>query len=299
MGWYIHHVNIPAHNVRESVAFYRKAAGMEECPWVYPDPERADNEPSDNEPDDNRASMGNHNRGVHIVNERPLFAHENGFMHNPTIGGHFAITVDDLPAVIRRLEAAGIPYDDAGVYAMAAMHQVYCYDPSFNLVEINQNVGERAGPAPQSDEEHGRTDQPGGQPGGWYLHHVNIAAVDVRKTVAFYTDIVGLKEKELVRPAAAGNFRADPEALAVFGSDNRGLHLIKPDPAWAMNNGLAHNPSIGGHFAVSVPDLDQVMTNLDELGVPYSDAGSIAMRGFRQVFCFDPSMNLVEFNAPV
>lgn len=289
MGWYVHHVNIPAHDVRESVRFYQTAAGMQECPWVYPDPERSDEAPLDN-----RASLGRHNRGVHIVTERPLFAHENGFMHNPTIGGHFAITVDDLGAVKRRLDAAGIPYDDAGVYAMADMHQVYVYDPSFNLVEINQNVGGRAGPAPEPDEEHGRVDQPG----GWYLHHVNIAVVDVRKAAAFYTEILGLTEKELVRPAEAGNFRADPEALAVFGSDNRGLHLIKPDATWAVNNGLAHNPSIGGHFAVTVPDLDALMARLDDLGVPYSDAGSIAMRGFRQVFCFDPGMNLVEFNSP-
>ena len=62
---------------------------------------------------------------------------------------------------------------------------------------------------------------------------------------------------------------------------------------------LKHNPSVGGHFAVCVPDLDVVVANLEEMAVPYSDAGSIAMDGFRQVFCFDPAMNLVEFNGPV
>ena len=122
--------------------------------------------------------------------------------------------------------------------------------------------------------------------------------MDVRKTAAFYSEILGLQEKALQRPPEAGNFRADPEALAVFGSENRGLHLIRPVASWARDNGLAHNPSIGGHFAVTVPDLDALMARLDTLGVPYSDAGSIAMQGFRQVFCFDPGMNLVEFNAP-
>lgn len=290
MGWFVHHVNISAHNVRECAAFFNKAAGMEEGVWVYPDAEKADDGPLDD-----RAGLGQYNRGLHIVNERPMFAHDNGFMHNPTIGGHFAITVDDVGAVKQRLDAAGIPYDDAGVYAMAEMHQVYCYDPSFNLVEINQNVGERAGPAPAPDEEHGRVDQPG----GWHLHHVNISVVDVRKAAAFYTDIIGLKEKSLVQPESAGNFRVDPKALAIFGSDNRGLHLIKPVASWGVDNGLAHNPSIGGHVAICVPDLDKVVANLDEMGVPYSDAGSIAMAGMRQVFCFDPSMNLIEFNGPV
>lgn len=290
MGWYVHHVNLPAHNVRESAAFFRKAANMQECPWVYPDPEDAGEDTSES-----RASLGQNNRGLHIVTERPLFAHNHGFMHNPTIGGHFAITVDDLGAVKKRLEAAGIPYDDAGIYAMAEMHQVYCYDPSYNLVEINQNVGERAGPAPAPDEEHGRVDQPG----DWHLHHVNIAVVDIRKAVAFYTDILGLKEKALDRPPEAGNFRSDPEAIAIFGSENRGLHLIKPVASWGVDNGLAHNPSIGGHVAINVPDLDKVTANLDKMDVPYSDAGSIAMKGMRQIFCFDPSMNLIEFNGPV
>jgi catechol 2,3-dioxygenase-like lactoylglutathione lyase family enzyme len=290
MGWYVHHVNIPSHNVRESVAFFNKAAGMQECAWVYPDPEHQNHGTSET-----LSSLGEHNRGLHIVTERPLFAQQNGFMHNPTIGGHFAITVDDLGAVKQRLERAGIPYDDAGIYAMADMHQVYCYDPSFNLVEINQNTGDRAGPGPAPDEEHGRVDQPG----GWYLHHVNISAVDVRKAVEFYTTILGLKEKSLVQPEAAGNFPVDREALGIFGSDNRGLHLIRPVASWAKDNGLAHNPSIGGHVAICVPDLDKLTANLDAMGVPYSDAGSIAMEDFRQVFCFDPSMNLIEFNGPV
>jgi extradiol dioxygenase family protein len=48
-----------------------------------------------------------------------------------------------------------------------------------------------------------------------------------------------------------------------------------------------------------VPNLDKLTANLDAMGVPYSDAGSIAMKDFRQVFCFDPSMNLIEFNGPV
>jgi len=62
-------------------------------------------------------------------------------VHNPTIGGHVAITVLDLDAVKRRLEAAGILYSDAGQYAMAGYRQIYLYDPSMNLLEVNQRVG--------------------------------------------------------------------------------------------------------------------------------------------------------------
>ena len=65
----------------------------------------------------------------------------NGLDHNPTIGGHVAITVPDIDVVKRRLDAAGIQYSDAGRYAMVGFHQIYLYDPSMNLIEVNQRVG--------------------------------------------------------------------------------------------------------------------------------------------------------------
>ena len=40
-----------------------------------------------------------------------------------------------------RMDAAGWHYDDAGVYAMPGMHQIYTLDPSMNVIEINQKVG--------------------------------------------------------------------------------------------------------------------------------------------------------------
>ena len=50
------------------------------------------------------------------------------------------LTVEDLDAVTARLDAAGMLYTDAGPYAMAGLRQVYVYDPSMNLVELNQVV---------------------------------------------------------------------------------------------------------------------------------------------------------------
>jgi hypothetical protein len=48
--------------------------------------------------------------------------------------------VPDVLAVKARLEAAGVLVSDAGVYAMAGMHQIYVLDPSANMIEVNQNV---------------------------------------------------------------------------------------------------------------------------------------------------------------
>ncbi len=62
----------------------------------------------------------------------------NGFFHNPVIGGHFAITVPDLAAVQKRLDEAGIVYSYGGQYAMSGVLNLYVYDPSMNMIEINQ-----------------------------------------------------------------------------------------------------------------------------------------------------------------
>jgi hypothetical protein len=39
-----------------------------------------------------------------------------------------------------RLENAGVEVTDAGTYAMADMHQIYCLDPTGNMIEVNQRV---------------------------------------------------------------------------------------------------------------------------------------------------------------
>lgn len=292
MGWYLHHVNIQAFDVMETAAFYRDLIGLEDGVWAYPDPEteRQENPRV-------RAFFGSQNRGIHVVGGRPDFQAKNGLSHNPTIGGHFAMTVADADAVKARLEAAGYMVSDAGVYAMAGMRQLYVYDPDMNVIEINEAVDASAGPGPEGDEAHGvRT-----EPGDWFIHHVNLPAHDVRRTAAFFSDLVGIEEG--VWQTAAGspetNMVNDRTRLALFGDDNRGLHIVKPVPDFAKRNGFDHNPTVGGHFAITVKDLDATHARLKAAGVLVTDAGSYAMAGMRQLYAYDPSMNLVEINQVV
>lgn len=137
MDWSIHHVNIATHDVRKTAAFLRDIVGIPQGTWQYPPAEQIGKVGHD---DDHLAYFGTGNRGLHVVKPIPTFARDNGFIHNPTIGGHVAITVPDIEVVKRRLEAAGIVYSDAGVYAMKGVYQIYVYDPSMNVVEINQIV---------------------------------------------------------------------------------------------------------------------------------------------------------------
>ena len=247
---------------------------------------------------DRLALFGTENRGIHIVRPDSRFQQRHGFAHNPTIGGHFAINVPDADVVKSRLEEAGYEVSDAGVYAMAGIRQLYVWDPSYNLVEINATVDSSGGVGPTEIEAHGRRDETP----GWHLHHVNIEAHDVRASAAFYQDLIGMAETEwqMSPDSPIADVTTNADLLAPFGSgDNRGLHVVKPQANFAKRNGLDHNPTIGGHFAVHFDDLEAAARRLDAAGILYSDAGCYAMAGLRQLYLYDPAMNLVELNGPV
>ncbi|MGI9422783.1 MAG: VOC family protein [Hyphomicrobiaceae bacterium] len=288
MDWYIHHINTPAMDVRRTANFLRKIVGMIDGTWTYPETAG-----ELHHRDDTIAYFGSDNRGVHVVKPIPTFAQDNNLIHNPTVGGHVAITVSDLDAVVSRLKAADIPYSDAGTYAMAGVHQIYFYDPSMNVIEINQVVADTGGKPPRPREKHDIR----WEPGDWYIHHVNLPAHDVPQTAAFFRDVVGLEQDEWSYPPGQPvNFRHDPEHLAVFGDDNRGLHVVKPSADFAYNNGFMHNPTIGGHYAITVRDLDVVKARLEQAGTLFTEAGIYAMSGVRQIYVFDPEARFVEIN---
>ena len=289
MSWYVHHVNLQAHDVRQAAAFFRDIVGMEEGVWTYPEQTgEVGHGP------DTIAYFGTENRGLHIVRAITSFAADNGFVHNPTIGGHHAICVPDVLAVKRRLEAAGVVVSDAGVYAMAGMHQIYCYDPSMNVVEINQVVDASGGAGPVPGEEHPIREEPG----GWYIHHVNRQAHDVPRTAAFYSALVGMAPGVFKTPGAeeVGDFDRSNDSLAVFGPENRGMHLVRGMPTFHIDNNLMHNPTFGGHVAITVASVETVMKRMQKAGHLYSDAGTYAMAGMHQVYTYDPSMNFIEIN---
>ena len=109
----------------------------------------------------------------------------------------------------------------------------------------------------------------------WSIHHVNLQAHDVPRTTGFLRDLIGLTEGEWIYPPAdqMGKIGHDRDHIGYFGSRNRGVHVIRPIATFAGDNGFLHNPTLGGHVAITVADINAVAGNLDKAGIPWSDAG--------------------------
>jgi catechol 2,3-dioxygenase-like lactoylglutathione lyase family enzyme len=131
----------------------------------------------------------------------------------------------------------------------------------------------------------------------WSIHHVTLQTHDIAESARFYRDLLGLENG---RPHTIGTGTSDMEissqTLAVVGDGNRGLHLLTPHPHFARQAGMSINPAMGGHVAISVDDIAAVKRRLDAEGIFYEDAGEHAAPGWKQIYLYDPSGNLIEVN---
>jgi glyoxylase I family protein len=72
------------------------------------------------------------------------------------------------------------------------------------------------------------------------------------------------------------------------------VHLAEKDLAAGFRMGQSINPLERGHIAFRTDDIDAFKRRLEEKGIPYSDYGAWAMRGWQQIFFYDPEGNVVE-----
>ncbi|MSO91636.1 MAG: hypothetical protein EXR01_08775 [Acetobacteraceae bacterium] len=267
MTWSIHHVSLIAHDLDAAAHFFGTLIGLGVA-----------------EARDGRTRfLGEGGRGLRLHRPGAALARSGGAMLGPIDARYVALEVVSLPAVVARLDQSGLDYVSAlpGEFDQPA---IYTLDPALNLLVLLQ-----AGP-----------DAPCALP-SWRIHHVNLQADKVRETVAFYTGIIGMAEGRWRAAANRGDFSIDPAALAVLtkADDNSGLHIIRPDAGFAYRNRLAHNPSIGGHPAFCVADVQAVKARLEAAGVLVSDAGVYAMAGMHQIYVLDPAVNMIEVNQNV
>jgi glyoxylase I family protein len=113
------------------------------------------------------------------------------------------------------------------------------------------------------------------------IHHVSLLVSDTGRALEFYRDLLGL-EVDGSRPDMAY-----PGAWLRVGTAQ--IHLLElPD----VLRGVAR-PEHGGrdrHVALSVTDMDVLVTALETAGVAYT----LSRSGRRALFCRDPDGNTIE-----
>ena len=87
----------------------------------------------------------------------------------------------------------------------------------------------------------------------------------------------------------------------VFGAEflDRGPDLNQRQLQLRIGNGEIHstftpNPNPSGHFAVEIHDWDEMIANLDSLGVPYSKPSIREYSGGHSTYINDPDGNMIE-----
>lgn len=136
MGWTICHVNLAAHDIREAADWYTGVFGMNEKKLDVVAGQTG--RPSDKQHlayfEDGTS------RSIHLAKPDAEYARERGMWINPTAGGHLAIRVDDIEAVKHSLDSKKWTYHDAGEFAVTGRYSIYLFDPSWNMLEVNQPI---------------------------------------------------------------------------------------------------------------------------------------------------------------
>ena len=202
--------------------------------------------------------------------------------------GYFYVTKKNPRTKPEKLELKNIKF----IYKITEnglFKSLYVQEPSLNLIHLVENTS-------------GFDNSINGWSMGldWGIHHMNLESLNVRESIHFFCDLLGMKEGQWVAPINKGDFSIDPSELAILPlSNNRGLHVIKPDDGFGYRNNFAHNPSIAGHPAFTIKNLSNLTAKLDEEKILYSDAKVYAMPGFHQIYLYDNNANMLEFNKAV
>ena len=276
MNWKIFNVSIPVKDIEKSKIFYNDILGNNTV-----DTEFYKNFFSDDNED---LFLGSNGFGIR------LFKPKHDLELNDNIQSrrsYVSIIINDFESVLKKLQQSNFRF----IYKkINSFETVILQEPSLNMMQFIK-----------SNEVLDKYSNYFFENSNFYIHHMNLESLDVRESVHFISDLIGLKEGNWVAPNDKGDFSIDKKELSLFpiSNDNKGLHFIKPDEGFAFRNNFIHNPSIGGHPAFTVKNINLIKEKLDNLNILYSDANVYAMPGFHQIYLYDANANTLEINQEV
>jgi len=276
MNWKIFNVSIPVKDLEKSKIFYNDILSNNTI-----DTEFYKNFFSDDNED---IFLGSNGFGVRLFKPK----HDLELNHNiQSRRSYVSIIINDFETVLKKLQQSNFRF----IYKkINSFETVILQEPSLNMMQFIK-----------SNEVLDKYSNYFFENSNFYIHHMNLESLDVRESVHFISDLIGLKEGNWVAPNDKGDFSIDKKELSLFpiSNDNKGLHFIKPDEGFAFRNNFIHNPSIGGHPAFTVKNINLIKEKLDNLNILYSDANVYAMPGFHQIYLYDANANTLEINQEV
>jgi glyoxylase I family protein len=127
------------------------------------------------------------------------------------------------------------------------------------------------------------------------LHHVNVCSKDVPELAEFYRDVLDLQpEPSLEAGRILDKEDGYPGKVAFLSDGTTQFHLAEKDFGIGFRTGQAINPVEHGHIAFRTDDIEAFKQRLRDKGIPFSDYGAWAMKGWAQIFFHDPEGNVIE-----
>jgi glyoxylase I family protein len=126
------------------------------------------------------------------------------------------------------------------------------------------------------------------------LHHVNVCSKDVPGLEKFYRDVLDLEPEPSLEAGRILDKQGYPGAVAFLSDGTTQFHLAEKDFGISFRTGQAINPVERGHIAFRTDDIEALKKRLKEKGIAFSDYGAWAMKGWEQIFFYDPEGNVIE-----
>ena len=278
MNWSILSVSIPVHDLEKSKNFYQLLIPYNEKQEIFFQSLFKKEE---------SVFFGNKGLGLRLFKPKPDLELKKMMQSRRS---YVSILVDNILNIKTTLEQSHIKFIFDYPSDSSPFYSLHVQEPSLNLIHF---VQDNNGFNKESNSWSMGLD--------WGIHHMNLESLDVRKSIDFFINVIGMVEGKWLAPTNKGDFSIDPSELAILplSNNNRGLHVIKPDDGFGYRNNFAHNPSIGGHPAFTIKDLASLKAKLDEGNILYSDAKVYAMPGFHQIYLYDINANMLEVNQAV
>ncbi len=125
------------------------------------------------------------------------------------------------------------------------------------------------------------------------LHHVNLCSTNVAALDAFYKDVLDMKAEPGLNEnrVMTGGY---PGKVSFVTDGTTQFHLAEKDLDVNFRTKQAINPVERGHIAFRTDDIAAFKKRLETKGIKYVDYGDWAMKGWQQIFFYDPDGNIIE-----